>query len=398
MKLSDRMYNMTFSATRKLNVYTKQAKEQGKKIYHLNIGQPDIKTPEGFFEAIKNFKSDTLAYGDSNGDIRLIESMKHYYETHGIYFDMDEILITNGGSEALLFSLLSTCNSGDSILLPEPFYTDYNALATELNLRIIGITTKPEEGYHLPPKEKILSLIEEDTKAILINNPNNPSGVVYTADEIRMVLDIAIEKDLFIISDEVYREFVYDGIEFNSFTSFHEEDQRVIIVDSISKRYSACGARIGCIASKNKELMYHAQKLAQARVCPPTLEQIGAIELYKTPASYLKDINEEYGKRRNVAFDALNKMKGVVCKKPNGAFYIAAKLPVDNAEKFCIWMLSDFDDKNETVLLSPLEGFYHTEGLGVQEVRIAYVLEPDKLERSMQILHKALTLYPGRTD
>lgn len=396
VKLSDRMYEMSFSATRKLIPYAEKAKREGKRIYHLNIGQPDIPTPQKFFEAVGNFQSRILAYGDSNGDKALIDSMRGYYREKGIDFEKDEILVTNGGSEALRFALLATCNPGDAVLLPEPFYTDYYALAKELNLHIIPLTTRAEKGYHLPEKGEILSLIGERTKAILINNPNNPTGTVYTPDEIAMVAEIAGERGLYIISDEVYREFVYGDTPLKSFSDFSKIRDQLMIVDSISKRYSACGARIGCIASKNREMIYHMQKLCQVRICPPTLEQIGAAELYKIDVAYLREVNEDYRKRRDVVFEALQKMEGVVCEKPEGAFYVAAKLPVDNAEKFIIWMLEDFDADGETILLSPLEGFYATEGLGEREVRIAYVLRPEILLHCMRILKQALDAYPGR--
>ena len=398
MKLSNRIYDMPFSGTRKLTPYIEKAKEKGKKIIELYVGQPDIKTPEGFFDAIKNFKPEVLAYGANNGNPKLRKVISKYYKEKGTDFDWDEILITIGGSEALLFSLISICDPGDKVLAVEPLYTDYNTIAKELNIEIKAITTSPENGYHLPDREAIEALIDKDTKGILMNHPNNPTGTVYTDEEVNMISDIVLENDLFLISDEVYREFVYEGLEYTSFAQIEKIKDHVIIVDSISKRYSACGARIGNIASKNKDFINNVVKLCQSRICPPTLDQEGAIELYKTPKEYLKEVNNEYRKRRDLVYGLLSKMEGIVCQKPEGAFYICAKLPVDNAEKFLIWMLENFEDNGEVVMLSPIEGFYASEGLGTKEVRIAYVLEENKLKRAMEILEKALISYPNRTN
>lgn len=396
MKLSSRIYDMPYSGTRKLTPYIDKAKKNGKKVIALYIGQPDIATPKSFFDAVKSFDSEVLAYGENNGNPELKKAMSDYYRGYGIDFSPDEIFVTVAGSEALLFSLMSTCDYGDNIIVFEPFYTDYNVLAKELNLEIKAITTHTEDGYHLPDIESISSVINDRTKAILVNNPNNPTGVVYTKEEIKTIIDIALKYDLFIIADEVYREFVYDNLTFHSFAQFPEASDYVIIVDSVSKRYSACGARIGNIASKNEDFLKNITKLCQARICPPTLDQIGAIELYKTPNSLLNEINKEYQKRRDIAFNCISEIEGVVCKKPEGAFYLSAKLPVDNAEKFLIWMLEEFDDNGEVVMLSPIEGFYATKGLGTQEVRIAYVVKEEVLKRGMEILKKGLLAYPGR--
>lgn len=396
MRLSSRIYDMPYSGTRKLTPYINKAKDNGKKIIALYIGQPDIETPKGFFQAVKSFDSDVLAYGENNGNPELKKAMSNYYKEKGIDFSPDEIFVTVAGSEALLFSLMSTCDYGDNIIVFEPFYTDYNVMTKELNLEIKAITTHAEDGYRIPDADTISSVIDGRTKAILVNNPNNPTGVVYTPEEMKTIIDVALKHDLFIIADEVYREFVYDGLTFHSFAHFPEASDCVIIVDSVSKRYSACGARIGNIASKNEDFLKNITKLCQARICPPTLDQIGAIELYKTPSSLLNDINKEYQRRRDIAFDCISKIQGVVCKKPEGAFYLSAKLPVDSAEKFLIWMLEEFDDNGEVVMLSPIEGFYATQGLGTQEVRIAYVVKEEVLKRGMEILQKALLNYPGR--
>ncbi|WP_195939622.1 pyridoxal phosphate-dependent aminotransferase [Romboutsia sp. 1001713B170131_170501_G6] len=393
MKYSQRVSAMQSSPIRKLVPYALDAKSRGIKVYHLNIGQPDIKTPKGFFEAVKNFDSNVLEYAVSNGIPELIKSLQDYYTTYDIHFDNDEILITNGGSEALLFTLMAICDPGDNVIVPEPFYTNYNGFSQCINVKVNPITTKAEEGFHLPPKEEIISKINSKTKGILLSNPGNPTGTVYTKEEIDMIGKIAIENNLWIIADEVYREFVYDGLSYTSFGNVKEIEDRVVIIDSVSKRYSACGARIGSIASKNKGLIAQILKLCQGRLCVPTLEQVGSVELYKTPTSYFKEVNEEYRRRRDVLYNELMKVNGVVCKKPTGAFYIVAKLPVENAEDFVIWMLKDFNKDNETVMVCPAEGFYSTEGLGRDEIRLAYILNEDDLLKAASILKEGLEKY-----
>jgi len=398
MKFSKRITGMQASPIRKLVPYANEAKAKGKKVYHLNIGQPDIVTPAGFFEAIRNFREDVLAYSTSAGSNELIDAIRKYYQGYGIEYGREHIIITNGGSEALMFAMIALCDPGDEILVPEPFYTNYNGFGQAVNVAIRPITTKAECGFHLPAASEIEKLVSPATRAILISNPGNPTGVVYTDQEIMMLAEIAKKHDLFIISDEVYREFVYDGLKYTSFGTIKEIEDRVILVDSVSKRYSACGARIGCISSKNAELMAQVMKLAQGRLCVPTLEQVGAAELYKTPMSYLKDVNEEYTRRRNILYKALKEMPGVICEEPKGAFYVVVKLPVDNAEKFVIWMLKDFDVDGETVMMAPAEGFYATPGLGRDEVRLAYVLKEKDLARAMDILKAGLEAYPGRVE
>lgn len=396
MNLSDRILAMQESPIRKLAPYAKKAKEAGKKVYPLNIGQPDIKTPEGFFAALRNFNQDVLAYADSTGDMELIKAICEYYKRCDIHFDPEDILITNGGSEALLFSIIALCDAGDNIVVAEPFYTNYNGFAAAVNVSVRGITTKAEDGFHFTSKEEILDKIDERTKIIILNNPGNPTGVVYSEKELKMIVDIAIEKDIFIVADEVYREFVYDGFEFKSMAQFPEAEDRVIIVDSISKRYSACGARIGSLACKNKEFIANVLKLCQGRLCVPTIEMMGARALYYTENSYFEEVNREYQERRDTVFRALQKMQGVICLEPKGAFYIAVKLPVDNAENFVKWMLAEFDYEGETIMMAPLAGFYATPGLGEDEVRIAYILESRELARAMVVLEEALKVYPGR--
>lgn len=393
MNFSNRVISMQSSPIRKLVPYSTAAKERGLKVYHLNIGQPDIKTPKSFFDAVNNFNSDVLEYAVSQGLPELIEEMINYYSTYDMDFKKDEILITNGGSEALLFAMMATCDPGDNILVPEPFYTNYNGFSSCINVCVKPITTHPEEGFHLPKKEDIVSKIDKNTKAILISNPGNPTGCVYTKEEVYMLSDIAIENNLWIIADEVYREFVYDGLDYISFGNIDKVKDRVIIVDSVSKRYSACGARIGSLACKNKSFISQVLKLCQGRLCVSTLDQVGAIELYKTPKSYFNEVNEEYKKRRDVLYNELMKVEGVICEKPKGAFYILAKLPIENVEDFVIWMLNEFEVDGETVMVCPAEGFYATKGLGKSEIRLAYILNENDLKRAASILKQGIEKY-----
>lgn len=393
MKYSNRVTAMQSSPIRKLVPYALDAKARGIKVYHLNIGQPDIKTPKGFFDAVKNFDSNVLEYAVSNGIPELIKALQDYYTTYDMHFDSDDILITNGGSEALLFTMMAICDPGDNLLVPEPFYTNYNGFSQCVNVEVSPITTKAEDGFHLPSKEKICSLINPKTKGILLSNPGNPTGTVYTKEEVSMIAQIAIENNLWIIADEVYREFVYDGLDYTSFGNLKEVEDRVVIIDSVSKRYSACGARIGSLACKNKTLIAQILKLCQGRLCVATLEQIGSVQLYKTPVSYFKEVNEEYKHRRDVLYNELMKVDGVVCEKPTGAFYIVAKLPVENAEDFVIWMLKEFSKDGETVMACPAEGFYSTPGLGRNEIRLAYILNESDLYKAATLLKEGLEQY-----
>lgn len=398
MRLSERIISMQESPIRKLLPYAQAARMQGKKVYHLNIGQPDIETPPSFMNAVRAFDEKILAYSLSRGSAELINFISLYYKKYGMNFENDEILITSGGSEAILFSIIAVADPHDEILIPEPFYANYNGFCSAVSVDIAPITCKAENGFHLPSKEIIEKIITSKTKAILLSNPGNPTGVVYTKSEVEMIAELARKYNLFIITDEVYREFVYDGFKFTSFGNIKEIEDRVIIVDSISKRYSACGARIGSIASKNKKLIEQILKLCQGRLCVPTLEQIGAIELYKaTQSAYFDAVNKEYDKRRLIVYEALQTMPGVLCKKPAGAFYVVVKLPVDNAEKFVIWLLSEFDVDGATVMLAPAENFYATPGLGKNEIRIAYVLNTEDLIKAMDILKFALEKYPNKT-
>ncbi len=393
MILSKRILEMQESPVRKLVPIATKVKKNGKKVFHLNIGQPDIETPKQFMEAINNYDTRVIRYSFSQGEPTLINSIRDYFARDGIIFDEDEVLITNGGSEALTFTTIAICNPGDEILVPEPFYTNYNGFTGEVNVKIKPITTLAKDGFHLPSKEDIVKLITPKTKAILFSNPGNPTGTILRLDEMEMIAEIAKENNLFVISDEVYRGFAFDGLKGISMGSIKGIEDRTIIIESVSKRYSACGARIGSIQSKNKELMKNILKLCQARLCVATLEQIGAAELYKLDDDYTAMIKDEYQDRRDIVYSTLQDIPGVVCEKPSGAFYVVAKLPVDNAEKFIIWMLEEFDVDGQTIMLSPAEGFYATKGLGIDEVRIAYVLNTKDMEKAMYILKKGLEKY-----
>ncbi len=396
MKASNRSYAMQASPIRKLVPYANEAKKRGVKIYHLNIGQPDIETPKVFMEAVKKADVDVLAYADSNGWEPLRQSISNYYKRIGLPYEVADIIITNGGSEALQWAFLLTCDPGEEILVPEPFYTNYRGFAAPFDVVLKPITTYPDNGFALPSKEKLESLITEKTRGIALSNPGNPTGAVYSAEEVRMLADIARDRDLYIIADEVYREFCYDGKEATSFGTMTEILDRVIIIDSVSKRFSACGARIGSLTCKNKDIMSAALKLGQARLCVPTLEMIGSKALYDLDPDYFTPIRERYEARRNIMIDALQKMDGVLCERPGGAFYAIAKLPVDNAEKFAIWLLTDFQVDGKSVMVAPVENFYQTQGMGVDEVRLAYVLNTDDLAEAMRVLDIALKTYPGR--
>lgn len=395
MNISERVLKMQESPIRKLTPYADAAKKEGKTVYHLNIGQPDIKTPEEFFKPIREFDG-ILTYSNSLGNEDLLESFAEFYSRKKINFSKDDIMVTFGGTEAIIFSMLATCDVGDEVLVPEPLYTSYNGLASMTSVNIVPILTKAEDGFCLPDKKIISELITSKTRAILVSNPGNPTGRVYTKDEMRTIADIALEHNLYIFADEVYREFVYDGQELISFAQMEDIRDRVIIIDSISKRYSACGARIGSIATKNKDLYKYLIKLAQGRVCTPLLEQIGAANLRNVPESYIEESRKEYQKRRDIVYESLKKMDGVICEKPNGAFYFLAKLPIDDAERFALWLLKDFDVEGKTIMLAPAKDFYASKDLGIDEVRISYCLNQESLKIAMDILDLALQKYPGR--
>ncbi len=394
LKLSNRLENMIYSPIRKLNPYAAQAKKEGVKIYHLNIGQPDVETPKLFFDAVKNFDQKVLAYGDSQGINPLIQSYIEYYQSIGLNFSEDEMLVSNGGSEALLFAFSACLDHGDSVLTSNPFYTNYRNIADVVGNKMVTFPTKAEDGFRLPSLEVLESCLNENTKAILVSNPGNPTGVVYTKEEVDRLCELCLKHDLYYISDEVYREFIYEASE--NFSPLYREDMkdRTVLVDSISKRYSACGARVGVIASKNKELIHNVLKISQSRLCPPTLDQVGAAALIKTPKEYFNAVRDEYKNRRDVLYSGLSKIPGVICEKPAGAFYIVAKLPVKNAENFCKWLLTDFRVDNKTVMMAPANGFY-SDPLkeGLDEVRFSYCLNCDALADSVNILRAGLEAY-----
>ena len=396
MKISERARGMTASPIRKLVPYADAAKKKGKKVYHLNIGQPDIATSPKFMEAIRKIDQKVVAYGNSQGDMNLIKAIQKYYDSWDIHYETKNIFITNGGSEALEMAIFSLCDPGDEILVFEPYYANYTTFAKLASAKVTAVPTSAEDGYRLPDQATVEKYINDRTRAILLTNPGNPTGVVYTGQEMDMIAAIVKKYNIALIADEVYREFVYDGT-YTSFGTYEDLEQNLIMVDSVSKRYSACGARIGCVITKNNELCAQFMKLCQARLCAPMVEQIGAAALYETPASYLEEVNKEYKKRRDTIAAGLARIPGLVSSQPRGAFYVMVKFPVDDAEKFAIWMLQEFDINGETVMIAPGNGFYATPGKGVNEARLAYVLKSEDLEKALALLAEAVKQYPGRT-
>ncbi len=396
MKLSDRAINIQASPIRKLMPFANEAKKKGIHIYHLNIGQPDIETPKEMLNVYKNYNSKVLAYGPSQGLEIYRTNLVNYYNKHNIELNADDIIVTTAGSEAIVFALLTACNEGDEVIVPEPFYTNYNGFATMTGVKIIPLTTYAEEGFALPSNEKIKPLINSRTKAIMLCNPGNPTGAVYPLSEMERIAKIAKDNDLFVISDEVYREFVYDGLSHTSILDIEGMEKLAVMVDSISKRYSACGARIGCLITRNKEFITSAIKFAQARLCPPTIDQLAANAAIDIEEEYFKGIIQEYDDRRNLVFDELQKIEDIICVKPKGAFYIIAKLPIDDAEHFARWMLEDYSFNNETVMFAPAQGFYATDNLGKNEIRIAYILNEKDLQKAMKIFREGLKKYKNR--
>ncbi len=396
MNISTRAREIQASPIRKLAGVAVATKKRGIKVYHLNIGQPDIPTPEVFYKDIDNYSEKVLSYGPSDGLPEMKEAMVNYFAKYNIPLTPENIVVTCGGSEAVNFAFDVVGDPGDEVIIPEPFYTNYNGYACLSSMNIIPVETKAEEGFHLPSMAEIEKKITAKTRAIMICSPNNPTGTVFTKAEILGLGKLVKKHNLFLIADEVYKEFTYDGEKHFSVLELEGLDDRTIVVDSISKRYSACGARIGAVICRNKEVIHAILKFAQARLCPPTLEQIGAIGAYKLPLEYFKDIQAEYQKRRDVLYNILTSNKDIVLQKPKGAFYIMAKIPVDDSEEFAKWMLGEFDVDGETVMVAPGPGFYSTPGKGLQEIRMAYVLETPKLERAAQILLKAIDAYNSR--
>ncbi|MEE4215957.1 MAG: pyridoxal phosphate-dependent aminotransferase [Bacteroidales bacterium] len=396
-QISEKARSMPASPIRKLVPYSEEAKRKGRKVYHLNIGQPDIHTPQVALDALKNMADKVIVYSHSAGNESYRRKLAGYYQNLGINIDHTQIIVSTGGSEAVLFAFMSCLNPGDEVITPEPFYANYNGFATTAGVKIVPVTSKIEDDFALPPVSEIEKKISSKTKGILICNPNNPTGYLYTEEEIRQLREIILKHDLFLFSDEVYREFCYDGEK--HFSAMHLEgvDENVILLDSVSKRYSECGVRIGALITKNADVLSSALKFAQARLSPPGLGQIVAEASIDTPAEYFEDVYREYISRRDFMVEALNNMPGVYCPKPRGAFYSTVKLPVDDADKFSQWLLEDFEYKNQTVMLAPASGFYSTPGLGRDEVRIAYVLNTGELKNAMDTLAEALKVYPGKT-
>ena len=387
---------MPESPIRKLVPFAEKAKKKGKKVYHLNIGQPDINTPEIAINAIHNFSDNVVEYSHSAGFESYRIGLAKYYQNLGIDITHEDLMVTTGASEALLFALNSCLDAGDEIIIPEPFYANYNGFSISAGVTVKPITTSINNGFELPAIEEFEKLITPNTKAILICNPSNPTGYLYSKEELETLRDIVIKHDLFLFADEVYREFVYDGNEHHSVLNIEGLDQNAIIIDSTSKRYSMCGIRVGCIVSKNKEVMATALKFAQARLSPPTFGQIAGQAALDTPQSYFDQVSAEYVSRRDLLVEGLNKIDGVICPKPKGAFYAIAQLPIDDSDKFAQWLLEDFDLNGETVMIAPAKGFYSTPNTGKDQVRIAYVLSKHSLQRAIECLSEALKIYPGR--
>ena len=392
-KVSHKGSQMPESPIRKLVPYADIAKKKGNKVYHLNIGQPDIKTPDVAMDAIKNVDMEVLEYSHSAGFESYRTKLAAYYQKQNINVSASEIIITTGGSEALMFAMGSTMDVNDEIIIPEPFYANYNGFSTASGVKVVPVVSTIDDGFALPPIAEFEKLITAKTKAILICNPGNPTGYLYSKEEILQLAEIVKKHDLFLISDEVYREFTYDGDVHYSVMSIPGLEENAIMIDSVSKRYSMCGARIGCIVSKNKELMATAMKFAQARLSPPTFAQIASEAALDTPQSYFDEVISEYRQRRDILVNALKDIEGVKVSSPKGAFYCIAELPIDDAEKFAQWLLEDYDLNGETVMVAPAAGFYSTKGLGMKEVRIAYVLKQADLLRSVEILKAAIKAY-----
>jgi len=387
---------MPSSPIRKLVPYAEEAKKKGRKVYHLNIGQPDIPTPDVALEAVKNSDIRVIAYTHSAGNESYRKKLAKYYQGVGIDIDHNQMLVTTGGSEAVLFAFNTCLNEGDEVIVPEPFYANYNGFAISAGVRVKPVTSSIDHDFALPSIEQFEDMITDRTKGIVICNPNNPTGYLYSEEEMQKLKTLVKHHDLFLFSDEVYREFVYDGRSHVSAMHLEGIEDNVVLMDSVSKRYSMCGVRIGALISRNQQVIDNAMKFAQARLCPPALGQMASEAALDTPKDYFDEVYNEYIERRDYMVDALNSMEGVYSPKPKGAFYTVVKLPVDDAEKFAQWMLSDFHHENQTVMIAPAAGFYSTPGLGKNEARIAYVLKIDDLKKAMKTLEEALKAYPGR--
>lgn len=386
---------MPDSPIRKLAPFANAAKERGTHVIHLNIGQPDISTPEVAMDAVRNLDRTVLEYSPSEGFARYRERLAAYYNGVGVDVTADEVLVTTGGSEALVFAFMSCLDAGDEVIIPEPFYANYNGFATLAGIKIVPVTARIEDGFSLPPMAEFERAITDRTKAILICNPGNPTGTKYPDSALEALATLVQEKDLFLFADEVYREFTYDGSSARSVLTVPGLEQHAVVVDSVSKRYSMCGARIGALVTRNQDVRRTAMKFAMARLSPPTLAQIAAEAALDTPDSYFDEVRTSYRDRRDALVDGLAAIDGVTCPKPGGAFYAVAKLPIDDADAFCQWMLESFEHDGATVMMAPNTGFYATPGLGKQEVRMAYVLEREEIEKAVACLRAALSAYPG---
>ncbi len=395
-KISKKGIAMPESPIRKLVPFAENAKKSGKKVYHLNIGQPDIHTPKIALDAISSFSNSVVEYSHSAGFESYRKGLSKYYQNIDINVSYSDLLITTGGSEALLFALNSCLDDGDEIIIPEPFYANYNGFSISSGVKVVPIATNIDDGFALPSIQDFEKLISSRTKAILICNPGNPTGYLYSKAELESLKEIVVKNNLFLIADEVYREFAYDGEKHHSVLNISGIENHAIVIDSTSKRYSMCGIRVGCIVSKNKDVISTALKFAQARLSPPTFGQIAGEAALCTPQSYFDKVSKEYVDRRNVLVDGLNSIEGVICPKPKGAFYAIAQLPVDNADEFAKWLLEDFSFEGETIMVAPAAGFYSTINSGFNQVRIAYVLNKDALKKAVQVLKEALKVYPGR--
>ncbi|GAA4910982.1 pyridoxal phosphate-dependent aminotransferase [Mucilaginibacter defluvii] len=397
-KISQKGLRMPASPIRKLTPFADKAKQDGKKVYHLNIGQPDIETPAGMLDAVKNIDFNIWAYTASEGTLNYRKKLAEYYNKLGYGIGTQDIIVTTGGSEAITIAMMTCLDAGDEVIIPEPFYANYNGFASQGDVVVKPILSYIENDFALPPISEFEKLITDKTKAIIICNPNNPTGYLYTREELEALKTLCLKYDLYLLCDEAYREFCYDGREFISPMHLEGLENNVIVLDTVSKRYSACGARLGCIITKNKEVWTTALKFAQARLSPGMVEQIAGEAAVDTPDSYFEMVNAEYKSRRDTLVNALNNMDGVFCPTPGGAFYIVARLPIDNADKFCQWLLENFEYNNQTVMLAPATGFYSTPSSGLNEVRLAYVLNKDDLKTAMVCLEEALKVYPGRTN
>ena len=394
-KISERGLNMPESPIRKLVPFAEKVKSKGVGVIHLNIGQPDIETPQVALDAVKNITMEVYEYSHSAGNESYRIGLAKYYDKISPGITHENVMVTTGGSEALSFAFTACLNLGDEVIIPEPFYANYNGFAEATGVNVVPISSSIESGFALPKIEEFEKNITSKTKAILICNPGNPTGYLYSKEELNKLRDLVKKHDLYLFADEVYREFCYDGKEHNSLLTLEGVEDNVIVVESVSKRYSMCGVRIGAMISRNKEVMTTALKLAQARLSPPLLGQIAGEAALETPDSYFEKVSKEYVERRDILVDGLNSIDGVFCPKPGGAFYAVAQLPVNDTEKFCQWMLEDFSFEGETVMMAPASGFYSTPGKGKNEVRLAYVLEKDKLKKAIRCLAEALKVYPN---